>query len=157
MKALPIWQPWASLVACGAKRVETRDYPPGRIGLSAGQRIAIHATKTTRNPDTGEKLLDFCEREPFCQFVSRDAIPLGALVATATLDRASEMTEASIEALLERNPQEWAFGFYSPGRWAWVLRDVVALPEPVPFQGSQGTFDVPDEMVGIIPDQGVLL
>jgi hypothetical protein len=47
VKALPLWQPWASLVALvGAKRVETRHWPaPPRL---IGQRIAIHATKTTR-------------------------------------------------------------------------------------------------------------
>lgn len=157
MKALPLWQPWASLIACGAKRVETRDYPPGRIGLRAGQRIAIHATKTTSDPNTGEKLLDFCEREPFCQFVSRDGIPLGALVATATLARASEMTAESIAALEQCNPVERAFGSYQPGRWAWVLADVVALPEPITWTGSQGTFDVPGEILGIYPAQGALL
>lgn len=43
MRVLPIWQPWASLVAVGAKRVETRHWaaPPNLIG----QRIAIYATK----------------------------------------------------------------------------------------------------------------
>ena len=41
MKATTLWQPWASLIAIGAKYYETRDYPPPAKLL--GQRIAIHA------------------------------------------------------------------------------------------------------------------
>jgi hypothetical protein len=44
VKALPLWQPWASLVEVGAKRIETRHWPAPAALL--GQRIAIHATKT---------------------------------------------------------------------------------------------------------------
>lgn len=140
MKALPLWQPWATLVAIGAKRVETRDYAPQRVGLYYGQRIAIHATRTTRE-------LHVCDHEPFSRFV-RDSsqLPLGAIVATCRLDRASEITVESAEQLFERNLQEFEFGNYEPGRWAWVLKDVEQLAEPVPFRGSQGTFDVPDQL-----------
>lgn len=43
MRALTLWQPWASLVASGAKMIETRSWAAPR-GLW-GQRIAIHAAK----------------------------------------------------------------------------------------------------------------
>lgn len=38
MKAITIWQPWASLIACGAKKYETRGWPTKYRGP-----IAIHA------------------------------------------------------------------------------------------------------------------
>lgn len=38
MKALTIWQPWASLLACGAKKYETRSWATKYKG-----QIAIHA------------------------------------------------------------------------------------------------------------------
>lgn len=41
MKAITLHQPWASLIACGAKPYETRSFPPP-AGL-IGRRIAIHA------------------------------------------------------------------------------------------------------------------
>ena len=41
MKALTLHQPWASLIACGAKRIETRSWPPPKSLI--GKRIAIHA------------------------------------------------------------------------------------------------------------------
>ncbi|MGH9649939.1 MAG: hypothetical protein ACRD3I_05655, partial [Terriglobales bacterium] len=41
MKALTMWQPWASLIAAGLKDVENRPWaPPGKY---IGQRIALHA------------------------------------------------------------------------------------------------------------------
>ena len=41
MKAITLHQPWASLVAVGAKTVETRSWKPPCIG----ERIAIQAGK----------------------------------------------------------------------------------------------------------------
>lgn len=144
MRALPLWQPWATLVAVGAKRVETRGYPPHRLGLRYGERIAIHATKR-------ETELWLCEHEWFseCLPCSAEMLPLGALIATCVLDRAREITAESAAALERRNPQEFAFGHYAPGRWAWVLRDVERLPEPIPFRGQQGAFEVPDELLAL--------
>lgn len=43
MKAISLWQPWASLIACGDKPFETRHWPPPRELI--GQRIGIHAAK----------------------------------------------------------------------------------------------------------------
>lgn len=148
IKALPLWQPWASLIACGAKRIETRHWPAPR-GL-LGQRIAIHATKT-------KDWLHMCEEEPFNLYVpDRARLPLGAIVATVVLDRCREITYEKALELEERNWHELAFGNYEPGRFAWVLRDVLALAEPVPWKGSQGLFDVPAQLVGAEPAQGAL-
>ena len=41
MKALTLWQPWASLVIAGAKPYEFRSWSPPRWLI--GQRIVIHA------------------------------------------------------------------------------------------------------------------
>jgi activating signal cointegrator 1 len=151
VKALPLWQPWASLVALGAKRVETRGYPPERLGLRVGQRIAIHATKTDRE-------LRFCDQPFFRDHVPDPAaLPLGAVIATCTLVRASQITAEKAAELARLNPREHAFGDYTPGRWAWVLGDVEQLLAPVPFRGSQGTFDAPDELIGHARVQGTLL
>jgi hypothetical protein len=151
MKALPLWQPWATLVAIGAKHIETRDYPPARLGLQHNQQIAIHACKG--NLDRWA-----CRRTFFADHLPNPGeLPLGAIIATCRIVRATLITEQRAEELLERCPEEFAFGNYLPGRWAWRLDDVVQLPEPVPFRGSQGTFDVPDELLGAGPVQGALL
>lgn len=149
MKALPLWQPWASLVAVGAKRVETRHWAAPRNLI--GDRIAIHATKTKDH-------LALCVLDPFDQYVPiASTLPLGAVIATATLHRCSMITPATAAELEERKPHEFAFGDYTPGRYAWVLRDVVQLDEPIPFRGSQGIFEFPDRLLEINPNQGALL
>lgn len=142
MKALPLWQPYASLILVGAKRIETRDYPPKRIGLNVGQRIAIHACKTRQD-------LDLCLTDPFHQYLPNpDQLPLGALICTCTIHAADRVTDDRARALKQRHPHEHTFGDYRPGRWAWTLTDITPLPKPVPYTGSQGAFDVPDRLLG---------
>ena len=43
MKAITLWQPWASLIASGWKTIETRRH--ARFACLVGSRIAIHAGK----------------------------------------------------------------------------------------------------------------
>lgn len=138
MKVLPLWQPWASLVAMGAKRVETRSWERQSL---VGERIAIHAAKTTRE-------LFRCSEEPFSEYLT-DSLPFGAIVATAVLDRITPITENAAAELEERNPHEFAFGDYTPGRFAWVLRDVAAVVPPAAFKARQGISEIADELVGI--------
>lgn len=143
MKALPLWQPWASLVAVGAKRVETRHWPaPARL---IGQRVAIYATKRRSE-------LWLCVRAPFCSYIEDpELLPLSAVVATVVIDRCTEMTEESIAQLQREKPDEHAFGLYEPGRFAWVLRDAEPLQSAVPFawpiQGPAKFIDVPDALL----------
>jgi hypothetical protein len=139
MKALSLWQPWATLVAIGAKRVETRHWPAPHWLI--GQRIAIHATKTTRH-------LAICEQEPFAAYVrAPERLPLGAVIATVVLDRCIKITTASAAELERSRPHEHAFGDYTPGRFAWVLHDVQPVAPALPVTGRQGIFDVPGELL----------
>lgn len=151
MKGLTIHQPFASLIAMGAKRVETRDWAaPANL---IGERIVIHAGK---NPGD----LDLCQLEPFSQFVSDpEQLPLGAIVATAVLDRCRMITPATAAALLLVNPVEHAFGNYATPpdakqRYAFVLRDVLVLPEPIPFRGLQKFFHVTDDVLAAVVGDG---
>jgi len=51
LKALSLWQPYASFIACWAKREETRGWYTGYRGL-----VAIHASKRI-----GEELIEAYE------------------------------------------------------------------------------------------------
>lgn len=48
MKAISLWQPWASLIAAGVKSIETRGWPTNYRG-----QIAIHAAKRPRRSVRG--------------------------------------------------------------------------------------------------------
>lgn len=128
MKALSLTQPWASLVAIGAKHVETRSWQTPFRGP-----LAIHAAKVfpPYARDFAEEILPY--RSLFVHGLRARDLPLGAIVATCRL-----VGCVRTELMWDISEQEREFGDYSPGRWAWVLEDIVRLPEPIPARGALG-------------------
>lgn len=140
MKAITLTQPWASLVAIGAKRVETRSWRTPYRGP-----LAIHAAK-----DYPQWAKDTAWEEPFLSALKAypgPPLPLGAVVATCRLVACIPTRELLAGLLIECDPvvqsipfvmteQERAFGDYEPGRWGWILADIKMLPEPVPARGA---------------------
>ena len=131
MKAITLTQPWATLVAIGAKRIETRSWRTSHRGP-----LAIHAAKGM--PDWAK---DICNEEPFRSVLLAAGIagvcdlPRGCVIATASLIGCLT-TEQSFPS-----EQEEAFGDYGPGRFAWWLDNVVPLPAPIPAKGSLGLWE----------------
>ncbi len=158
LPAISLWQPWASLIAVGAKPYETRDWaPPARL---IGSRIAIHAARKPVHLACRHVIIaDLFAMERALRPVRLDEVPLGVVVATAVLAGAYQCAHAvavpEAYAVVGRGvpgspardlvPID-AFGDYAPGRWAWLLTDVVRLDPPVPARGAQGFFrvEVPD-------------
>ncbi len=156
MKAITLTQPFATLVAIGAKRMETRSWhPPDRF---VGERIAIHAGKGLGPVGGMRGLRRLIGREPFhCTLAQGlgvgemrpiidiiDALPRGAIVATAMLGPPLHTASINLDYL---SAQEDAFGDFTGGRFAWPLRDVLALPKPLEWSGSQGFFNVPQSVI----------
>lgn len=169
IKALSLWQPWASLITYDAKQIETRTWraPQRLIGLR-GFAVAIHAT--ARFPREAQYL---CLEEPFRTVLSgaghpepERTLPRGAVVAIAVV-RDCVYTDDLLEfgipqpldpATLRRaagrqkvSAQEQAFGDFSMGRWGWVLDQVRPLPEPYSCKGAQGlwSLDIPEEWLAL--------
>lgn len=170
MKALTIWQPWASLIACGAKRYETRSWATKYRGP-----IAIHAAMKDpfKLPLLGKEFERIVRHE-----IEADRcptwcfMPRGKVIATAELvnvwhivyhpgpdvNRARHI-DIGAESLTEdkHDPhfgdyfvptdKEIALGDWTPGRYAWELANVKILPEPIPIKGKQGlwNFEIPKE------------
>lgn len=140
MKALSLWQPWATLIALGEKQVETRSWSTNYRG-----QIAIHAAKRME-PDQ----LEFCAQPTFQQALSKHGIltrdlPLGAIVAVVDL-----MVVYRVEDIAHHLPvQERAFGNYNPGRYAWQMHLVHRFLKPIPARGAQGLFEIDDDVIGI--------
>ena len=135
MKALTLWQPWASLIVMGHKRFETRSWKRDSL---IEQRIAIHAAK--RPPkDLSRDLL----HELAALDLDPLGLPLGAVLGNAVVADFHQ-TELIAPDLARR---ELAFGDYAVGRWAWRLVDVEMWPEPQPTRGSQGIWKLDDSAV----------
>jgi hypothetical protein len=111
MKAISLWQPWASLIACGAKPFETRDWAPPRELI--GQAIAIHAAKKIdkgaaqfaeelmygQHENGGFELADKLEAsmkgtpDKLMGCFGEALMPIGCVVAIARLDAAFQLGE----------------------------------------------------------------
>jgi len=143
MKAITLWQPWASLVVGGYKKIETRSWDTNHRGW-----LAVHAAK--REPLDARTLGLINPYFATCL----DAMgyypgmwPRGVILGFVWL----ETTVPTKNILAELTRREKAFGDYSPGRFAWLLRHQGRLPKPVPVRGRQGlwNWEIPEGTEGI--------
>lgn len=144
MKTLSLLQPWASLIAIGAKKIETRSwYPPNNYRGP----LAIHASK-----NWPRKVEAIRFTEPFWTVLDKAGyritgqFPTGAVIATCELLGVFKITDNDLEGIgieeafpLPLEP-EISFGDYTPGHYAWVLGDVRQI-EPIPAKGSLGLWE----------------
>lgn len=135
MKAISLTQPWATLVALGKKRIETRSW-----GASYRGPVAIHSSKLYP-PDCRA----LARTSPFREALAGQwTLPLGMVLATATLVDVQKLwTRDDVMALLGQHGtlDEVSFGDYTLGRHVWILKDVRRLPYPVPARGSLGLWE----------------
>lgn len=131
MKAISLLQPWASLIAIGAKKIETRSWSTKYRGP-----LAIHASRSNKN-----QLLRFME--PFLKALRGIGIlPLGAIVTTCNLVDCVKMTQEFIDTV--QSP-ELDFGDYAVGRYAWILENIKPLEKPIPASGALSLWNWEDE------------
>lgn len=144
MKAITIWQPWASLLACGTKKYETRSRPTSYRGP-----IAIWAS--TKKPSTINDY-DFISvayyplfHDVHDEITLRAAwsyeindLPRGCILATAELIDCYSVDEKFISKLSKK---EKVLGNFEPGIFAWELANIKMLPEPIPAKGKQGLWN----------------
>jgi hypothetical protein len=70
-------------------------------------------------------------------------LPTGFILARCTLADCLKIVEAEEgRAVLENgravSGNEFRFGFYEPGRYAWILSDIEILERPIPAKGQLG-------------------
>lgn len=143
MKALSLWEPWASLMATGAKRIETRSWGTsyrGRLLICAAQRVAPDLDEILADPAFQHGLERLLPRPP-SRPVDRGDLQFGNAVAMVDLIACAPTTRrpTSLEHLVV--PDEHIFGDLSPGRFAWYTSNLCRL-RPFPVRGKQGLFEV---------------
>lgn len=136
MKCLTIQQPWAWAIIHGPKRVENRSWPTdfrGDLLIHAGksrkwlENYTIHARYQTA------MVKGYVD--PLADRPDDGRMVLGAILGVVRLADC-----VRLEDLGRVMP-------FAEGPWCWILEDVLAFREPVPFTGAQGLFDVADEVV----------
>jgi hypothetical protein len=158
MKALSLWQPWASAIAIGSKRIETRSWPTNYRGP-----LLIHAAKHLVKSEFLQFSCDWNwlgAMAPIRPVMDHPElldkmIPFGVIVAVAQLVSCRPTGLITLEEIRRpRTPDgqkpglyDWTeeqMGNFSHNRFAWFLEGVRALPQAIPYTGHQGLFEVPD-------------
>ena len=131
MKALTLWQPYASLIAEGHKLYETRSWTTSYRGV-----MLIHSA---RKWDNGVRMEtdQLARKHPeLSQYYNRE-FTLGCIVCAVNLINIHR-TEDIRDSL---SPLELSVGNFATGRFAWEM-EVVKLPdESIPAKGQQGLWD----------------
>lgn len=144
MKVISLWEPWATLMAIKAKRIETRDW-----STHLRCEVAIHSTLGGL---TQRDLYETCASEPFLTVLKtagvlrsgmgpkdvRNAFPRGKIIAVGNLCDSVPTTAVPLLYPALSTSHERTFGDYSAGRFGLIFPDVKLLREPIPFKSRQG-------------------
>lgn len=161
MRAISLWQQWATAVALRSKRIETRHWSTDYRGP-----LAIHAAKRF----VRSELIGFrahwswtgAMRGAGWSFGNNaapvDALPFGAIVAVCDLADCrptDSFTQAELDTP-EQHPDDIAglykwtprqMGNFALGRFGWTLENIRPLTTPLPFKGGQSFFQVLDDLL----------
>ncbi len=86
MKALTIWQPWASLIACGVKKYETRSWPTkyrGPIAIHSALKPFSECWRWSVSEKAKEVILQRMGLPETFEY--EKSFPAGSVIATAEL------------------------------------------------------------------------
>ncbi len=141
LRAITLWQPYAQLIALGAKTIETRSWDTTHRGL-----LAIHAAK--REPADTMWTGDIA-RTLQQHAMTPKSLPRSAVVAIC---RVVDVVQVSTRVRWHDDDADWhedpasglriplaqrEYGDFTEGRYLWLLDDIVEI-DPVPAQGKQG-------------------
>jgi hypothetical protein len=169
MKGLTVQQPYASLIAIDRKHYETRSRHTkyrGLLAIHAG-KSEFHLTLLQGDPRTQEAVIQAFggwsnETRTAAYGLSEyyHNMPYGKIVAVAELVECWQIIRDIDHALLCKpttkgekcckpfrvDGDEFLFGDYRAGRYAWELANVKPLADPIPFRGQQGLWNVPPDI-----------
>lgn len=130
MRALSLWQPWASLWAIGVKVHETRHWPTDHRGP-----LAIHAAQYRVTREEIDELTITLASRVFGRNW-RDHLPYGAFVGTCDLVGCYRITRN----IKPDTSADLVAGNWAVGRYAWRAECFRPLPIPLPGPGRQQFF-----------------
>lgn len=132
MKCLSLWQPWATLMANGAKRIETRNWSTNYRGP-----LAIHAALHWKRVQR-----EYAREPVFAEALKGEQILRGRVLCIVDLVDVVR-TEGYIYRPMVARKDELDLGDYTPGRYAWITKNLRRLKQPIALKARQGLFDAP--------------
>jgi len=134
IKSLTLHQPWASFMALGLKRNETRSWKANYHGP-----LAIHAA--LRKPKIGDHIPCF---DLAIQTIGQPMNwQYGKILCVVDLEGwlyiPDKLEQKEIVEMLTY--PESILGDYSLGRYVWQTKMIQVFDEPIPAKGKQGLWD----------------
>jgi hypothetical protein len=132
MKVLSLLQPWATLVAIGAKKIETRAWATDYRGT-----LLIHASKGKAGSVFADEL---CFKKYIPDF---NSLPFGMIIGQVTLGKILRIEDFALPDI-EMNKltiEDKAFGDYKEGRYGWLLIDPIEFENKIPARGHLRLWD----------------
>lgn len=156
MKALTIWQPWATLIAIGAKPYEFRSWAAHKA--LRGQRIVIHAGARPVRPAEVRAILiqlsgptpwmtglDPYLAVPLLEKVMHDlALPLGHGLGTAILGEPTKTPSLPGAPAIGDGLNDSDRAAHA--NFGWPLTAWQDFTPPIPCRGAQGFWNWPREL-----------
>lgn len=143
MRAISLWQPWASLWLSPAKIHETRHWATSYVGP-----VAVHAAKRFET-NVGEDLASVLRNQFGAQW--RSTLPRGSAVLGVVDLVSCRRTEIIYPTFFFEGdpgaPNDYWCGDFSPGRFAWERGAFRRFANPITVVGRQGFFQVPDALI----------
>ncbi|HXJ39083.1 MAG TPA: ASCH domain-containing protein [Bryobacteraceae bacterium] len=152
MKIITLWEPWATLLALGQKRIETRGWSTAYRGL-----VAIHAAKGGLSK---REFVATVSRPIFRRALGAPCCPgcfRGCIVGVGRLvDCCPSESKICLPGVFDEHPkldtaQEREFGNYTPGRFGLVFEDPKLFRTPIPYSSRQG------KLLDLTPELELLL
>lgn len=134
IQCITLWQPWASLVAVGAKRFETRNWYTayrGPLAIHAGTHYTLMEQLVVKQRRFFDALIDHYALDDY----GLPGLPIGKIIAVATLTACISTND--LDQVPEQNTNEFWFGDYTPDRWMWRLENVHRLEIPIKCAGQR--------------------
>ncbi len=125
MKVLSIKEPFATLIKDGVKIYETRSWKTNYRG-----EIYIHASLSLSKSERVESANKYLKSE----------IRPGFILCKCELVDCIPMTDEFIK-YINKETSEYDYGLYSEGRYAWKLKVLEVLDEPIPAKGKLGIWN----------------
>lgn len=149
---ISLWQPWATLMAIGAKPEETRSWETLYRGPIAIQAALTWNKTLARRSCTGRfgAALN-AAGVTVTTWKAGDSLPKGKIVCVVDL---LDCVRITTENAPSADSDSFAFGDYTPGRFSWRTANPRRAIIPIPYRGRQRIFSVP---VSLLREGGIAL
>lgn len=129
MKVLSLTEPFATLIKNGIKTIETRSWKTNYRG-----KLYIHAS-STKIPK------DYRSNKDLMSLVDVNELNYGNIICCCDLVDCIQMDDNFINEI-RKNKNEYICGLYSKGRYAWILKNIETLDNPIKAKGHLGIWNL---------------